>query len=227
MGEEIQKMFSAIAPRYDLLNHLLSLQIDKRWRKQGIAKLAGRNRVLDLCAGTLDLSIQLAKTNPQAFIDAVDFSQEMLDHGATKLSGNLPGRIRTQCADVQKLPFADASFDAAMVAYGMRNVDDNEKALKEVLRVLKPGGRFIVLEFFKPDRFMAKAFHATYGRFVMPLLGGLVSGNRQAYKYLSESIQRYYLIDDYKQLMQDCGFRKVAYHHQMGGASTLIWGDKL
>ncbi len=226
MTQEVQKMFSAIAPRYDRLNHLLSFQVDRWWRREAVQLLNGANRVIDLCAGTLDLSIQLAKQSPATRIDAVDFSQEMLNHGETKLDAALKDTIKTHCGDVQTLPFPDQSYDGAMVAYGMRNVDDNVTALQEVFRVLRPGGRMVILEFFRPEKWGAKLFHATYGRFVMPLLGGVVSGNRQAYAYLRDSIQGFQTVSAYQELIQACGFEDVTYKHQWGGASTLIQGRK-
>lgn len=226
MTQHIQKMFDDIAPRYDLLNRLLSLNIDRLWRRQAIRLLSGRTRVLDLCTGTLDLTIMLARMSPQTTIDAVDFSQEMLDYGTQKLTAELQQRIHTQCADVQELPYPNNRFDGAMVAYGMRNVDDNQRALTEILRVLKPDGQLVILDFFKPTHLAGRLFHATYGRFVVPLFGGLVSGNRHAYRYLRDSVKKFYTIADYESLMNRCGFKNVSYKHQWGGASTLIMGIK-
>lgn len=226
MSEEVQKMFSSIAPSYDRLNRVLSLQIDRFWRKEAIAELTHCNKVLDLCAGTLDLSIMLAQQAPRIQIDAVDFSAEMLSHGATKLDDDLNSRIRTFCADAQKLPFKDDSYDGAMVAYGMRNVDDNQRALTEILRVIKPGGLLVILEFFKPNRLGARLFHATYGRFIIPCLGGLISGNRQAYRYLRDSIRSFHTAEEYESLMSRCGFHDVHFKHQWSGASTLFIGKK-
>jgi demethylmenaquinone methyltransferase/2-methoxy-6-polyprenyl-1,4-benzoquinol methylase len=219
-------MFSAIAPRYDLLNHLLSFQADRLWRRQAVQLLCGKNKILDLCAGTLDLSIALAKQSPNTSIDAVDFSEEMLDLGRSKLTDGLSDRIKTHSADIQKLPFKDKSYDGAMVAYGMRNVDDNQRALTEILRVLRPGAKFVILDFFKPSHVAAKLFHVTYGRFVVPFLGGLISGNRQAYRYLRDSIRGFYTAEDYESLMNRCGFQNVTFKHQWGGASTLFIGAK-
>jgi len=226
MSEDVQKMFNAIAPRYDQLNHLLSFHVDHFWRQEGIRIVKNKNRVLDLCAGTLDLSIMLAKQSPQVAIDAVDFSSEMLSYGHEKLNSELQKRIHTYCYDVQHLSFQDNCFDGAMVAYGMRNVADNQKALTEVLRVLRPGSPLIILEFFKPTRWTSRFFHATYGRFVLPLLGGFISGNRQAYRYLRDSIQGFYTTADYTSLMSRCGFQNISVTPQWGGVSTLIQGKK-
>lgn len=227
MSNQVQKIFSAIAPNYDQLNHLLSFQIDRLWRKEAIKLLQGKERVVDLCAGTLDLSISLAKHSPKTHIDAIDFSQEMLDCGISKLESDLKNRIQTHCADIKQLPLNNNTYDGAMVAYGMRNVDDNPRALTEILRVLKPGSKLVILEFFKPDRVTARLFHMTYGRFIVPLLGGMISRNLQAYRYLRDSIHSFYTADEYKSLLTRCGFQKVTFKHQVGCASTLIQGTKL
>ncbi len=219
-------MFGAIAPRYDCLNHLLSFQFDRLWRREAIRLLEGKKRVLDLCAGTLDLSILLAKRSEATRVDSIDFSKEMLRCGEAKLDESIRNRVTPCCGDVQQLPYKDKSFNGAMVAYGMRNVDDNQRALTEVLRVLKPGSSLVILEFFKPTHLSAKLFHATYGRLVLPVLGGLVSGNLQAYRYLRDSIRGFYSTDDYASLMERCGFKDVSYKHQWGGASTLFVGVK-
>jgi len=226
MSQQVQDMFSAIAPRYDLLNHLLSFGIDRSWRRQAVKLLNGKSQVLDLCAGTLDLSIELSRHSPQTQIDAVDFSHEMLRHGQAKLKGMLPHRIRTYCADALQLPFEANSYDGAMVAYGMRNLDDNEKALQEVKRTLRPEGLFVILDFFCPQQVLAKLIHASYGRHVLPLLGGLISGNKSAYRYLHDSIQEFFTVEEYKDLMVSCGFHNVEHKQQWGGASTLVYGYK-
>lgn len=226
MSEDVQKMFGAIAPRYDRLNHLLSLGLDRFWRRQAVRRLATCKHVVDLCAGTLDLSIELAKQSPETQIDAIDFSQEMLDFGYEKLTGTIAKQIQTHCGDVLQLPFTDQSFDGAMVAYGLRNADDNQRALEEVLRVLRPGGRLVILEFFRPDRLTAKIFHATYGRTVVPVLGGLASGHWGAYKYLRDSVRAFHTVAEYQDIMSLCGFHNIQYKHQLGGASTLIYGEK-
>jgi len=223
MSQDIQNMFDAIAPRYDCLNHLLSFRMDRRWRVEGVRYLAELPRVLDLCAGTLDLSIELVRQSPKTQIMAVDFSQEMLDHGQAKLGDEQSEKIHTQWADVMKLPFADNSFDGAMVAYGFRNVDDNEQALQEVARVVQPGGRFVILEFFRPARWWERLFAATYARTIIPLIGGLISGNRQAYEHLRNSIDGFHTITDYTALMERCGFEQVIAKRQWG-PSTLITG---
>ena len=221
MSEQIQNMFSEIAPRYDCLNHVLSFQFDKRWRRQGARCLVGRQQVLDLCAGTLDFSIELAQQSPETKITAIDFSQAMLEHGRRKLSVDQADRIETLCADALSLPFEDKQFDGAMVAYGMRNVSNNEQTLNELRRVLKSGSLFVTLEFFRPDRWWQRAFDKTYNHTVVPLVGALLSGHTSAYRYLRDSIRNYYSVAEYVDLMKRCGFREVQCKRQFGPSSMI------
>lgn len=223
MSQQVQQMFSEIAPRYDCLNHVLSFQFDKRWRRQGARCLTGRQQVLDLCAGTLDLSIELARQSPGTMITAVDFSQAMLDHGRRKLSVELASRIATHCADALSLPFADNQFDGAMVAYGMRNISSNEQALSELHRVLKPGSLFVTLEFFRPDHWWQRLFDNTYNHTIVPLVGTLLSGHTSAYRYLRDSIRNYYSVAEYAAVMKRCGFTAVQSKRQFG-PSSLVTG---
>ncbi len=224
MSQAVQKLFDDIAPTYDRLNHLLSFQFDRLWRRQAARLLTDCKRIVDLCAGTLDFSLAVAKHCPQVKIDAVDFSAEMLKNGEAKLKPELAERITTHCADALHLPFSDETFDGAMISYGMRNLDDNAQALQEVRRVLKPGGRFVILEFFRPTRLTAKFFQATYGRYVIPWVGRWISGNRDAYDYLKRTIQAYYTEQEFEELMATNGFTDVRCHYQVGAASTLISG---
>jgi demethylmenaquinone methyltransferase / 2-methoxy-6-polyprenyl-1,4-benzoquinol methylase len=225
MSLEVQKLFNSIAPRYDLLNHVLSLRLDYQWRREAVRLLAGRSHVLDLCAGTLDLSIELHQISPDTTIDALDFSQEMLDQGELKLDVEQAKKITIHCADAEELPFDKRRFDGAMVAYGMRNIDDNERALAEIARVLRPGARLVVLEFFRPEQALLRLFHASYGRWVIPFLGGLISRNRAAYRYLRDSIQAYYSISEFANTMRQAGFQNIKHKKLWGGPSSIVCGE--
>ena len=190
----VKDMFDRIAPTYDVVNRALSLGIDGLWRRQAVAALgdlAGA-RVLDLCAGTLDLTALVGRRFPTAHLTAADFSAEMLARG--RASGKLAGlraEITEVVCDAQDLPFEDASFDAALCAFGIRNLDDPRLGLLELARVLAPGGRAAILEFFRPARGARRLFHDLYNRNVLPALGGLISGNTDAYRYLAASMQEF------------------------------------
>jgi demethylmenaquinone methyltransferase / 2-methoxy-6-polyprenyl-1,4-benzoquinol methylase len=188
----IAGMFDAIAPRYDLLNQVLSAGFDRRWRTCAIRGLGltGVEHVLDLCTGTADVAIAAATATPAALrVTGVDFSLQMLRLGAQKVdTRGLGGRIRLAQGDAMALPVASASADAATVAFGIRNVQRPEAAFAEVFRVLKPGGRFAILEFGTPRLPVIRQAYLAYFRHVLPRVGSLVSGHASAYAYLPASV---------------------------------------
>ena len=190
--ERIAGMFDAIAPRYDLLNRLLSGGLDVRWRAKAIRALAlrGGEVVLDLCTGTADLAIASATASPgAAAVVGVDFAGQMLRLGRQKLAQRgLAGRIRLVQGDAMRIPLASASVDAATVAFGIRNVERPESAFADVFRVLKPGGRFAFLEFGVPSVPGVRQAYLAYFRYVLPRIGSLVSGHASAYAYLPASV---------------------------------------
>lgn len=230
MSQQIQELFTAISPTYDRLNHLLSFNIDKRWRKKTIGEIrAGRDRplqALDLCAGTLDLSREFLRQFPEGNVTAVDFSQAMLDEGTKKLTPKEKTKIKTVCADALSLPFPDASFDVVYCGYGFRNLDDQDKGLREIWRVLKPGGQILILEFFRPTKWFTKFFHNTYGNFMLPTIGGLVSKRTSAYRYLHESISRFYTLNECEKLLKKHIFNNISSMNFFNGVSSLITGVK-
>lgn len=228
MSEEIKELFSRIAPKYDLLNGLLSLSIDRYWRREAVSHLTTPSfkKVLDLCAGTLSMTLELLKQNPMAQIEALDFSESMLQEGKKRIPPLLKNQIGLFCGDSLALPFVNGTFDGAMCAYGLRNVDDNRKALLELHRVLRPKGKLVILEFFRPDRFATRLFHSTYGRFFIPALGRLVSRHPSAYSYLKNSVKKFYSTTEYSRLLTDCSFEKIEVHRQTGGVSTLLIAEK-
>jgi ubiquinone/menaquinone biosynthesis methyltransferase len=218
MSAEIHKMFDSIAPTYDALNRVLSIGIDQGWRRRAVASLGsirGR-RVLDICAGTLDLT-QLAQA-AGATVVATDFAQNMLQRGRAKVAPE----TELVCADAMRLPFPEESFDGALNGFGLRNLDDPRRGLAEARRVLKPGARLVVLDFFRPRRAVTRAVQAIYNRRVLPLVGGLVSGERDAYRYLADSIDRFVTREEAQRLAIDAGFHRVWGEDLTAGIAALL-----
>ena len=186
-------MFDAIAPRYDLLNRVLSLGIDQYWRKRAIALLKDEapERILDVATGTGDLAIQALTLDPKKVV-GVDISEEMLRFGREKLARmDLGDRIELKRGDAERLPFSDSQFDAVLVAFGVRNFEDLDKGLVEIRRVLKPGGSLVVLEFSQPQAFPVKQAYTFYSKHILPRIGGAVSKDTGAYEYLPASVEAF------------------------------------
>jgi len=222
MSKEVQELFTSIAPSYDFLNHFLSFSVDKRWRDKAVASLGKKapGRVLDLCAGTLDLSQKLLQKFPSSEVIAADFAVAMLEEGKAKLRGK--DKAYRVCADGHRMPFGKESFDAVLCAFGIRNLEKRPEAAQEIRRVLKSGGKLIVLEFFRPDRFFSKLFYQTYGKYVLPRLGGAISKNRKAYEYLQNSIQHFLSVEEYCHLLLKHGFRKPEVLPLSGGIAHRV-----
>ena len=220
-GELVRDMFTRIAPTYVITNSLLTFGIDRRWRRQAVRALdaGGKGHVLDLCAGTLDLTLVLL-AHGSSRVEAVDFSEGMLRMGRPRLPPDAP--VDTTWGDAQDLPCASGVFDAAVCGFGLRNVADNARALREVHRVLRPGARFAVLEFFRPERWFERAFHAVFNRAVLPLVGGLVSGDRAAYSYLANSMQAYMNRPTFEALAADNGFRVLSADRLFPPVASLV-----
>ena len=212
-------MFSAIAPRYDLLNHLLSLNRDKSWRRRAVdLLLAGggtQARYLDACAGTLDLSVEIARRPGfQGQVIASDFSLPMLQAGVSKQRGLA---IRTACGDALQQPFPDASFDGAIVGFGVRNLTSIEFGLSEFARLLRPGGRLVILEFTTPGWQPFRGFYLFYFRAILPAIGRLISGHDRAYSYLPQSVLEFPEPPQLAQRLERAGFRDVSWQTYTGG----------
>lgn len=221
-GRSVRSMFDRIAPTYDRLNHLLSAGIDRRWRTLAARHVPeGARDVLDLCAGTLDLSAAVLAERPGARVVGVDFAVEMLRLGQAKLPG-----VSTAGADALALPFREASFDAALCGFGVRNVEDLPACLAELLRVLRPGGTLIVLEFFRAERAVTRAFHRIYNRHVLPAVGAAVSGDGTAYRYLAESMERFVTRAGMEELMAAAGFRRIAGQDLSLGVASIVHGER-
>lgn len=190
----IAAMFDCISPKYDALNHLLSLNIDKVWRRK-TAKAVAKSQpktILDLATGTADLAIALAKCNPQAHIIGMDISEKMLEIGKEKVSKKgLANQIELRLGDAATLPFESNTFDAVTVAFGVRNFENLEHGLSEIQRVLKPNGRAVILEFSMPERFPIKQLYALYFKHLLPAIGKAVSKDGNAYSYLPLSVEQF------------------------------------
>ena len=227
MSEQIQKLFDTIAPKYDLLNSLLSFNIDQSWRNEAVRLLQGDRykNVLDLCAGTLALTTALLKTNLTCKVTAADFSEPMLRAGEKNLSPDDKARVGVQVVDAMKMNFPDKSFDAVMCAYGMRNVDSNEVVLKKIQQSLRPGGKLVLLEFFKPEGLLSQIFNLTYAEMVIPLLGKFVSKHPNAYQYLRDSVRNFYTPTAYKELLKGLGFERIETKALTGGISHLVTAE--
>ena len=222
----VRGMFGRIARRYDLLNHLLSFNLDRQWRAWLVDRVADvldrpDARALDLCCGTADVLISLEKRRGRAAIFGSDFCHPML----------LEARRKTQSplfeADALALPLADESLDLITIAFGFRNLANYRRGLEELLRVLKPGGVAAILEFSQPEN---RVFGAVYGLFskrVLPWIGGMVSGSREAYSYLPESIRKFPGAEELAARMQAVGFARVEFERMAGGAVALHRGWKL
>lgn len=224
----VRSMFAEIAPRYDLLNHALSLNVDKRWRRFVIKKVAGRLQrpgavALDLCCGTADLSLELGALAPTV---GLDFCHPMLQLGLKKLHGAAHS-IDLIEGDALNVPFAGSMFDVVTVAFGLRNLDDTEAGLREIHRLLKPGGRAAVLEFSRPQIPVFRNLFQFYFTWLLPRIGNAVSGSRFAYQYLPDSVRAFPDQNELAALMRVVGFSDVNYYNLFGGVASLHLGDKL
>lgn len=206
----IASMFNAIAGHYDALNRLLSAGFDRRWRRKAVRSLAltGTETVLDLCTGTADVAIALSRGVPAAArVVGVDFAAEMIRCGVRKLEArNLSRQVYLLRADATQVPLPSASVDAATIAFGIRNVEDPSRALSELHRVVRPGGRIAILEFGMPEVLGIREVYAWYFRWVLPWVGGFASGHDSAYSYLPASVGEFPSGTAFCRLMDDAGF---------------------
>ena len=224
----VRAMFSRIAPRYDLLNHLLSFNIDRGWRRRAIDTLAWARRpsgvYLDLCAGTLDLSAELAsRPGFQGRVIGADFAEPMLRLGRDKLRGQ---PIMPVTADALSLPMADQSCAGAIVGFGVRNLADLDAGLREVHRVLEPGAQFVILEFTTPPNGLIRASYNLYCNHILPRVAGAISGNGAAYHYLAESVANFPAAPQLADRMRRAGFSEVRYELLTMGVVAIHVGVK-
>lgn len=226
----VTRMFDAIAPRYDFLNRLLSFRRDVAWRNRMKRYLPHHKQQLDLldvATGTGDVLLMLAKSSRIQSAIGVDMAENMLALGRTKLgSTDVAIPVELRLGDACALPFANHTFDVVTIAFGIRNVENPLSALQEMTRVLRPGGRLIVLEFSMPKSKLMKLFYLLYFRYVLPVVGGLVSQNRSAYRYLNQSVEAFPSGKSFVDLMQQAGLQAVRIKHLTYGVASIYWGDR-
>ena len=225
----VRAMFAEIAPSYDRLNHLLSINIDKRWRRFAISKLQDLltrpgSLALDVCCGTADMTLELAK---QVRVIGCDFCHPMLVIGRDKVLTSHTGRAALAEGDALRLPFSEGQFDVVTMAFGLRNLGHVEGGLAEVFRVLKPGGRAAVLEFSQPVAPLLRYSFNFYFHHVLPRIGALLSGSSFAYSYLPASVRRFPGQARLAEMMGEAGFDNVRYHNLSGGIAALHLGDRM
>ena len=219
----IRRMFGAIAPRYDRANRLLSLSVDRHWRRLTRRELEGRlppdPRILDLCTGTGDLALELSRLGS---VVACDFSHPMLVLGMEKASRSAAGRhISFAEGDALRLPFPDRSFDAVSIAFGLRNLESYRQGLAEMHRVLRPRGVLAILEFTLPGLPLFRSLYLFYFVRILPRLGGWISGHGQAYEYLSRSVRQFLAPDDLDRLLGKAGFDQIRHRTLSAGIACL------
>ncbi|MEI6703186.1 MAG: bifunctional demethylmenaquinone methyltransferase/2-methoxy-6-polyprenyl-1,4-benzoquinol methylase UbiE [Deltaproteobacteria bacterium] len=228
-GEKIQQMFGAIAPRYDFLNRLLSFGIDRRWRKKAVRLLKYRegSRILDVATGTGYVALEIARSTPASVkITGADFCREMVELGEAKVSVSpYAGRIDFKVAPCEDLPFADSTFDSITIAFGIRNVVDRKLGLAEMWRVLRPGGRMIILEFSTPRSMLFRQIYYFYFRRLLPVVGGLFS-RYNAYKYLPDSVIEFPSHEEFSRMISEAGFRNIHIKELTFGIATIYIGEK-
>lgn len=227
--EQVAEMFDQIAFRYDFLNHFLSGGIDVRWRKKAIRELQDLKpqQVLDVATGTADVALMTHKYLQPELITGIDISNGMLEVGRQKVKKlGLESKITLLQADSEALPFPDNQFDAITVAFGVRNFQNLRKGLAEMLRVLKPGGKLVVLEFSKPRAVVFKSFYKWYMNLVTPGIGKLISKNKAAYQYLNDSVQAFPEGEDFIRILNETGFSSTYRKSLTMGVSTIYAGTK-
>ncbi len=226
----VRQMFASIAGRYDLLNRLFSLGADVRWRRQLAAEVPKTEDLplLDVATGTADVALALEERCPgQGLIVGVDFTLPMLQVGAGKVAASGARRIRMAAGDAYSLPFRDGTFGAVTISFGLRNLAHRPEALREMARVLAPGGRAVILEFSPAHKpVLGPLFRFYFHTAVMPWIGGIVSGNPGAYRYLPESVQQFPGTKELAEEMTEAGFTKVTYRALAMGIAYLHMGEK-
>jgi demethylmenaquinone methyltransferase/2-methoxy-6-polyprenyl-1,4-benzoquinol methylase len=226
--EEVAQMFDNISAKYDFLNHFLSLGIDKIWRKKAVNMLSDINpsRILDIATGTGDFAIQSMTLLPEEVI-GVDISEGMLEKGREKMiKRKIDHIISMRSGDSEDLPFEDNYFDALTVGFGVRNFQNLELGLAEMLRVVRTGGKLVILEFSKPKRFPVKQYYAFHSKYIIPFFGKTISKDASAYTYLPESVAAFPEGQDFQDILVKLGYKNVGAKLVAGGIATIYFGTK-
>ncbi|MFW5793656.1 MAG: bifunctional demethylmenaquinone methyltransferase/2-methoxy-6-polyprenyl-1,4-benzoquinol methylase UbiE [Bacteroidota bacterium] len=226
--ENVRQMFDNIAPAYDFMNHFLSFSIDKVWRRKLRNQLKKQEpeTILDIATGTGDLAIELSKTKPKSIV-GIDISEKMLEYGKKKvIKKKLSHIITLEQADCEDLSFEDNSFDAASIAFGIRNFEDPAKGLSEVFRVLKPGGMIYILEFGMPDKQPVKSIYKLYFNKILPFFGRMLSSDKKAYTYLPDSVGKFIHGDNFIQFLSNAGFKNNQFRKLSYGIAYLYYATK-
>lgn len=227
--EEVREMFDNIAPKYDLLNHTLSMSIDRVWRRRvvGEVRRAKPGRILDVATGTGDLAIAMARRIRDVQVLGVDLSEQMLAVARRKIEARgLDGRIVLDRGDAERLAVADASVDVATVAFGVRNFGDLGAGLRELARTIKPGGNVVILEFSRPRNRVFRALYEFYSYKILPRIGGLVSRDKRAYEYLPASVGEFPAPEEFMAMMARAGFRNCRARSQSFGIAQIYIGER-
>lgn len=226
--EVVKDIFNDIAPKYDLLNHLLSMNIDKGWRRKAMRYIGENEKghLLDVACGTGDFSIAALRAGVRK-VTGIDISKNMVEVGRKKIAeAGLSSVIDLRTGDSEKMEFTEGEFDVVTVAFGVRNFEHLELGLKEMQRVLKPGGKAIILEFSMPEHFPMKQMYKFYFRSILPSIGGWISGNKAAYSYLPESVMKFPQGQAFLDIMTACGFTEVMRQKLSFGIASLYIGKK-
>lgn len=229
--QKIKNLFNDIAPEYDTLNHVLSLDVDKLWRREALGEIVSKEKtlkVLDVACGTCDFSIAIAQhLQKGSSVMGIDLSERMLEIGKEKVrEKGLSEVISLQIGDAEKLPFPDNSFDRVTVAFGVRNFENLRAGLKEMSRVLKTDGKVVILELSVPQNRLTRWFYELYFTKVLPFIGGRVSGNKGAYKYLPASVIAFPRPKEFMEIMKNCNFTKVRHRAFSLGLCRMFTADK-
>lgn len=227
--ESIRNLFNNIAPTYDLLNHLLSLRRDFYWRKMAVLEFKECNGwMLDVATGTGDVLIEMIRqVDSERKVFGIDFSESMIIRAREKLSRKeLLKKVGLGLGDALSLPFRENTFSGSMIAFGLRNIVDKQQSLSEMVRVVGPGGKVVILEFTFPQKGLMKKLYPIYFKKILPLIGGMISGDRSAYAYLPESVLHFRYAEEYEELMRKSGLTNVHSLPLTGGVASIISGIK-
>ena len=225
----VTEMFDDIAPHYDFINHLLSFQIDKIWRRKTARFIAQNNpkTILDIATGTADLALQLARKCPQSKITGIDLSEKMLELGQEKIKArHLEKQITLNQCDACNLPYGNNSFDAITIAFGVRNYQDLEKGIREMQRVVRKGGSIAILEFSTPTHTIFKALYSFYFHKILPFIGKIISRNKSAYRYLPDSVSKFPSPNTFIIILNHYGLKCCKKSSLFGGIATLYCIEK-